>query len=414
MKKLGWLLLILIIAPLLHAEEKKTVANRIGDMFSPGKLIKGHSHMETTKGCLGCHDINAGVNKQLCLDCHTEIKKQFDAKKGYHYLEREQSCLECHTDHKGREAKTYSLKGFEHEKLAFKTEGSHHFIDCEKCHLPKFQQAWIKDLKIDGKTKKLRSYLGLEKECTSCHGKPHEDQFKGQTCQDCHNEIAWKLTKFDHSKVKFKLEGKHKNVSCIGCHHKSAQHPEFIPFENLETQCSACHDDTHKGRNGKTCDSCHLPSNWKKMKDPASVKKFDHERTRFPLAQLHKKVKCETCHPGRKYLLGDKGTCEGCHKEVAGAMAGLWTTTEGKKAGPDPMFRTIGCDSCHETKHKKVTFKKVRKHCVECHNEAFGDLWDYRVKKYGTREKRPKNKKERALRLKRIHRFADFVTPEKK
>ena len=412
MKRLVWIFLVFLLASPAWAQQKRSVSSRIGDMFSPGKLIEGHANLESAGGCLNCHDINSGVDKKLCLKCHLEIGDQEKNAKGFHASELRRPCLDCHTDHKGRDAKVYNFKGFDHAKLVFAADGAHRDIDCQKCHQSKFQSDAVKKLTIGGVQKKQLTYLGLNGNCAGCHGKPHKEQFQGQNCQDCHNQIAWKLTKFDHAQAKFTLEGKHQNVSCIGCHHKSEKYPEAIPFANLGTQCSVCHQDVHDKRHGDQCDSCHKPTNWKQMKDSAKVEKFDHELTRFPLAKLHKEVKCESCHPTRNYLLGEKGTCEGCHIEIKEAMQGLWITDEEDPAGPDPMFRIIACDSCHQTKEDKVTFKKIRERCVECHNEAFGDLWDYRVEKYGTREKRPKDKDERALRLKQIHRFADFLEPD--
>ena len=478
--------LLLILALLLTSGvalgQDKTVTQRLGDMLSPGQLSKSHSYIETTSGCLECHSLNKGVSDLLCLDCHREIKDRLDQKLGFHGLNKDKSCLTCHNEHKGRDNRTFDTDLVKHDKLKLPLTGAHQPLKCTKCHTSKFQSQLHKGLTIDGRKKKAESFLGLQSSCDACHGKAHGTQFKKRICTDCHVDQSWRLTKFDHEKQsEFKLRGKHKKLTCKACHSKDKKHPKFAPFQGIGHQCSACHNDPHKGRSGKECNSCHFPDSWKKFLDKKQIRGFNHDKTKFKLIGKHRKVGCEECHKDRshkdfkrrgfdnctdchkdphrgqfkqktceschnlknsfkkgfnhdktkfplkalhgeqkckechgkgQYVLGEQGTCEGCHHEVRSVMEGRWLNADHKPIGPDPMFRTVNCGTCHKTTESKVHYDKVRKACVKCHNEHFGDLWDYREKKYGPR-KNGLSDSAKQKRLRQTHRFGDFVSEEK-
>ncbi|MDT8445302.1 MAG: cytochrome c3 family protein [bacterium] len=483
--KRGLLLLGFLFWALPGWAQDKNMVEKLGDMLSPGPLSKSHFYLETTLGCMQCHTLNKGVSDLLCLECHQEIKSRIDQRLGWHGLEanRSKDCLSCHTDHKGREGKLFDPAQVDHSKLKLDLTGKHQPLKCEECHQPKYQSEAVRSLKIDQRKREGETFLGLTEDCLSCHGKEHGPQFQDQQCSSCHTDQAWSLTKFDHEKQSdFKLRGKHRKLTCIACHHKDEKHPDFAPFEKLGQQCSTCHADPHQGRSGEQCASCHSPEDWSKMLDPKEAKGFDHQKTRFklvgvhkrvdcekchtsrdhkdfkrkgfslctdchkdphqaqfapdtcsrchdlsakwgkefkhdktdfPIKQLHSQVKCKDCHPKGQYLMGEKASCEGCHYAVRSAMEGAWLDKQGQPIGPDPMFRTVNCATCHKQEHQSVTYKKVREACVECHNEHFGDLWDYREKKYGPR-KEALTDEERKERLKRTHRFGDFAAPETK
>lgn len=115
-----------------------------------------------------------------------------------------------------------------------------------------------------------------------------------QDCQTCHVTESWSASsgRFDHSKTKFQLLSAHLKQDCRACHF-NADEPPKRQFTGLPAACSGCHDDTHAGQfmeNGVTdCARCHNPDVWK-------IKKFKHEKTRFPLEGKHAKVACEQCH----------------------------------------------------------------------------------------------------------------------
>jgi hypothetical protein len=64
-----------------------------------------------------------------------------------------------------------------------------------------------------------------------------------------------KAQRFDHSRTKFPLTGRHQRVDCEKCHTKT--------LEGNASTCISCHkkDDVHRGRR-KDCARCHTTNRW--------------------------------------------------------------------------------------------------------------------------------------------------------
>jgi len=67
-----------------------------------------------------------------------------------------------------------------------------------------------------------------------------------------------KAERFDHSKTRFPLAGKHLKVACEKCHTKA--------LRETPRECDTCHkkDDVHRGRR-PDCAKCHVPTDWGKI-----------------------------------------------------------------------------------------------------------------------------------------------------
>ena len=175
-------------------------------VLMPGQVISGHAKLEAK--CDECHvKFNKSAQNQLCKDCHKDVKADILEKKGFHgRLDSDKDCKKCHTEHKGRNAKIVLLdiKKFDHTKTDFPLCGAHakqEKVKCKDCHNPK------------------KKYREAPSACVDCHRK--DDKHKnslGTDCRNCHNEKDWKETRFDHSKTKFALTGKHADVKCSKCH----------------------------------------------------------------------------------------------------------------------------------------------------------------------------------------------------
>ena len=124
----------------------------------------------------------------------------------------------------------------------------------------------------------------------------------GAQCAECHEERTWRGARFDHSKTKFPLEGKHEKVACATCH--PAERWAGTPKE-----CVACHtvQDVHRGSMGSDCKSCHDTSDWKKSR-------FDHDKTKFSLTGKHRTASCESCHTGGSFEKALATDCLSCHR----------------------------------------------------------------------------------------------------
>ena len=201
-------------------------------------------YREAPGTCIGCHvrdDTHKGALGKACADCHTESdwkETRFDHAKtrfsltGKHsdvkcadchrnnvYKDTPSTCVGCHRKddkHQGRFADQAGRFGdrcetchgaadwkkvtFDHDSdTRYPLRGLHRRVNkCESCHLPQ-QRA--------------------QTSCVSCHRKDDKHQGTlGNACADCHVERGWKETKFDHSKTKFPLLGKHENAECNACH----------------------------------------------------------------------------------------------------------------------------------------------------------------------------------------------------
>ena len=192
--------------------------------------------------------------------------------------------------------------------------------------------------------------------CASCHATDdvHRGQ-RGTACADCHTQASWTDAKFDHEKeTGFALVGAHKQAACQSCH-RSGRLEDDLPRE-----CSGCHAavDSHAGRMGAKCETCHESTAWK-------TTHFDHGKdTKYPLTGAHSTVACHSCHTA---LPSDQKTpqqCVACHRAVD-VHAGTQGTT---------------CDNCHGTTawnrdlrfdHDLTGFPLLGQHvavpCARCH-----------------------------------------------
>lgn len=348
MEKISWLLLSIILVSVLATNDAAAgVFDAMEKALMPGELSAVHE--KYVEDCTVCHKFfGKGEQGVLCMDCHDHRNIRDDVKKGRGYHGRipgikTKECKSCHTEHKGRNATIILLdrQTFNHRLTDFDLRGRHKDAQCSECH------------------KKKKPYHDAPSQCVKCHKKvePHDGRL-GKKCGACHRESSWQDFRFDHSKTKFKLEGKHKGVECRNCHPQER-------YSGLPKKCYACHkgDDRHKGRYGEKCQECHSPTGW-------GSQEFDHDKdTKFPLKGRHKKVTCQQCHKqdekdrkkaGNKK---QKRNCYSCHR-LQDEHKGQY----GKK-----------CQSCHSEKewarqkfnHSKTDFPLKGKHkdtaCGDCH-----------------------------------------------
>jgi hypothetical protein len=195
-------------------------------MVSPGKLIPGHTALNTD--CFSCHTPFRGSDSARCVVCHKPdeigrlttvgqpIKKPLTSVL-FHQKLINQDCVACHSDHAGV-VRLRAKGSFSHELL------ERAFID----------------------------------QCQSCHKLPRDSlhhQFSGN-CSQCHNQEKWIPATIEHDK-RFLLDAKHNTrcmichanndysrYTCYGCHEHT---PDNIRREHIEegvrdfSRCVACH-----------------------------------------------------------------------------------------------------------------------------------------------------------------------------
>ncbi len=381
--------------------------------FTPGKLSRVHADLEGLANCTKCHSAGQQIKASNCLDCHKLLKARIDANLGLHARKEFRDCVQCHIEHHGLDFELVywkeGEKNFNHDKTGYPLEGGHKKPECRDCHQEKniVEKAPL----IEAKKELNRTFLGLRQECLSCHHDEHRGQME-EDCLSCHNMDAWKPAPgFDHDKTKFKLTGKHQKVDCEKCHKSMTDNrfpgdADFLQFKGTKfATCQSCHEDTHKGRFGNDCQSCHNTSGWQDVND----RNFNHDKTRFPLRGKHGDVKCESCHKPGKRKRGipfnncldchndfherqfadrpSKGECAECH-----TVDGFTPSTFTNKAH-DEVFKLEGahlaqpCFVCHSSEAKKTTAVSSRstlklnrftiqsKTCQDCHGDPHkGDV----------------------------------------
>ena len=161
-----------------------------------------------TVNCLSCHvDRHSGVFEDTpgtadCAQCHGQIDwlpAQFDLTR--HNAE---------TD--------------------FTLVGAHLVLACNDCHVP---------------TDLPPTFEIAATTCHDCHTEtdPHEGQFDGRSCDECHDVNRFEIQTFDHSTTRFLLDGAHENATCDDCHftESDAGGVPFVRYKPIVSECRDCH-----------------------------------------------------------------------------------------------------------------------------------------------------------------------------
>jgi hypothetical protein len=289
------------------------------------KLLLSGRHL--AQPCTKCHpkaEMAGRVPPRGCTDCHHP---------SHPIAPVVAACTQCHQENQHWKSATV-----DHRRFGFPLLGKHTKLDCNDCHV----RGAILTYSSSG--------------CTGCHEhrNAHQRQFEDKRCDTCHVEGGKRDSPFDHNKdTRYPLLGLHAEpkvrTQCASCH------PQKI-YRTGRLACADCHRDQHNGQLGTDCAHCHsVTQRWKDLRDT-------RQHLTFPLEGLHRQVKCESCHPGGKYKLGDIG-CASCH------------------AKNDPHQGKLGsaCERCHipakgapKFDHEKMTnFRRTGVHqhvdCGFCH-----------------------------------------------
>lgn len=377
--------------------------------MSPGPLSRAHAHLDGTLQCFTCHGKGQGSMQQRCLACHREIAWLIEHRRGLHASPGMDACARCHPEHAGRDFGLVrfdegSPERFDHRRAGWPLEGRHASLGCDACHRSRFRASDALRL-APGKVAE-RSFLGLERECASCHADVHRATL-GSECRGCHGLESWKPAPgFDHARTAYPLTGAHAKVPCARCHRSlpaAAAEPAAAVFGPLaHGECSSCHQDPHAGRLGALCSSCHATASFRAV----SARSFDHSRTRYPLRGRHVSVACESCHgPGGVAVPRPRfDACVACHRDPHGgqtAAAGpprdcalchsvdgyrpSTFTAESHRTSSYPLegkHLEVRCEACHprnppgtapESLGKAgVLIRRPHARCGDCHADPHG------------------------------------------
>ncbi len=251
--------------------------------------------------------------------------------------------------------------------------------NCTKCH----------DLgnKVSN-TKCLDCHKEIKSRMDKNEGFHVSKEVKGKDCAKCHSEhhgrkfdmVRFDENTFDHNLTGYELTGRHKTgwsskgqkIDCRSCHKPDfVQEPELKKkketFLGLGQNCIDCHKDKHQKTLGNDCAKCHATEEFR----PA--KKFNHDKSDFPLAGKHKNVACIECHKMetrggeefQKFADVPFKNCTNCHKDEHNSHLG----TNCKECHNENSFTDLG--SLKKFNHSKTPFPLKGKHqkvdCRECH-----------------------------------------------
>jgi hypothetical protein len=203
------------------------LASRGGQMFSPGGLsAQRHeesrlggvsSHADLDGNCAACHAApwSKSTMANLCLECHSEVRKEIEAHRSLHGLLSESThCRDCHSEHNGPNGNLTNLARFDHDCAAFKLTGKHLSVACQSCHAD-------------------NHFKGTPQTCVSCHADPpiHKGRF-GTSCASCHSTETWTGATFKHT---FPLDHRNKRqpIACATCHTGNDNYQTYT--------CYGCH-----------------------------------------------------------------------------------------------------------------------------------------------------------------------------
>ena len=361
--------------------------------ISPGELSRAHAKFDGSDGCLNCHSANRGVDRELCLTCHTPIRERIAAGLGLHSRPDYGDCEHCHIEHQGRDFELVywgkaGQKAFDHALAGYTLQGAHAPLECRACHR---KESIADPAPLLAKGVDLgRTYLGLGTRCAGCHQDAHRGQFGTADCASCHGLKKFRPAElFDHDTSKFPLTLAHEKVACARCHPGATggaeggagaagsapllatpaspgSEPPNVHFRGVPTTCAGCHKDPHQGRFGGKCETCHTADDWKRIQRA----NFDHARTRYPLTGKHQATDCLDCHlPGKPRQIAGFERCASCHADAHAGQLAL------RKSGGE-------CGECHTTSgfrpstytvalHEATSYPLLGSHrttkCATCH-----------------------------------------------
>ena len=391
------------------------MATPLRAQISPGPLATAHASLEGPAQCTQCHGGRREPMGAQCLVCHKDVNWLTERGRGLHGSTEVKGtpCASCHPDHAGRDFSMIkwpdgSAAKFDHKRAGWALKQKHAEAECRDCHVAKYEVSPAAKLSA---RKTGQGYTGLETTCTSCHEDVHRSAL-GSSCTTCHDIASWTVTPgFNHDTTAYELTGKHEDVKCDKCHLDPRLSPRgdgkghLVPVYKPVSfgTCTNCHTDPHNGTLGPKCADCHSTSGFKVI----DKNRFDHDRTKYPLAGKHATVPCAACHKdfstpalktpafatcaschrdahnGTATVMGKAADCAACHTVSGFTPSTYSVASHAKEKYPlDGKHTSVKCASCHvksttataatQFGSSKVVMRPAYARCTDCHADDHG------------------------------------------
>ena len=404
-----------------------------GDIKINGWNFNHRKYIERGVACEKCHlsvvQGNGHVPEGKCVECHneplilsTKYSSQFTHKK--HVTDHKIECSSCHTP-------------LRHEIGTIPTI-THVPSNCDKCHSNEIHLGPRELYRGNGgigvpDSPSLMFMTNVD--CIACHRRSEEsqaalhttkyiDKAMGKACVDCHGEgfddtlRQWKtllskaedetnqrifnvqkmLNEFEKhqggssgfKKAQNLLNEARQNYSFVllgkGVHNIEYAFKLLNVANNKTEQVLAVLNKGYKPREFKTemtCTTlCHIGI--EKRAVPFNDIKFSHEthvsRKKLKCMDCHSPrdnhgktfyKSCKDCHHGKEIK---RVKCEDCHISVKRLIQGKGGI--GVKERPSNKADVVECIDCHRgvPAKKKDTLDSVKKRCIECHDQSYGEM----------------------------------------
>jgi len=373
-----------------------------GDGHVPeGKCVQCHKEPEilsTKYTSQFMHKNHVTDHKIECADCHSHIRHEIGPI--LTVVHSPAVCDKCHSKeiHLGPRELYRGSGGIgvpDSPSLMFATN-----VDCIACHRKgEESQAALHTTKY--------AERAIREACVDCHGEGYDDTLKhwkallsraeNETNQRIFNvqKVLYDVEKTRGGSADFKRaqnllnEARH-NYSFVllgkGVHNIEYAFKLLNASNNKTEQALAVIDKGHKPREFQTritCTTlCHV--GMEKRTVPFNDTRFSHEThvagSGLKCSDCHSprenhgktyQKNCANCHHGKEIK---KVKCDDCHVSVKRLIQGKGGI--GAKERPSSKLDVVECIDCHRgvPLKKKDTFDAIKKRCIECHDQSYGEM----------------------------------------
>jgi len=316
------------------------------DAYTPSNCDKCHSkemHLGPRELYRGTGGIGVPDSPSLmftanvdCIACHRKGEESQAALHTSKYVERAigETCVDCHG-----EGFDETLKQWKALLAKAENESNERIFNVQKV-LYEFE-------KTNGSTAAFKKAQNLLNEARHNYSfvllgeGVHNIEYAFKLLNAASNRTERALATIDKD---YKPQEFQTRMTCTRLCHVGIER-RTVPFNDIKFS-----HETHIAGKGLKCSDCHAP-------------RENHGKTFMKI--------CAECHHGRGI---SKVKCEDCHVNIKRLIQGKGGI--GVKERPSNKLDVVECVDCHQSvlAKKKGTFDAIKKRCIECHDQSYGEI----------------------------------------